>query len=68
MSQLFEELVLPFVQSHGAACSVLLGTEQPEEIGEEAARELLWPVRGMEFRDFQGGALDLEDCSAIFTQ
>jgi hypothetical protein len=45
MQQLFEELVLPFVQSHGQACSVLLGGKQPEELGEEAARELLWPVR-----------------------
>jgi hypothetical protein len=47
MSQLFEELVLPFVQSHGQACSVLLAGKAPEELGEEAARQLLWPVRAM---------------------
>jgi hypothetical protein len=52
MSQLFEELVLPFVQSHGEACSVLLGGKQPEEMDEEAARELLWPVR-------------VQDCSQV---
>jgi hypothetical protein len=45
MSQLFEELVLPFVQSHSEACLVLLGGKQPEELSEEAAREQLWPVR-----------------------
>jgi hypothetical protein len=45
MSQLFDELVLPFVQSHGRACSVLLGGQAPEDLTEEAARELLWPVR-----------------------
>lgn len=44
MSQLFDELVLPLVQAHGAVAKVLLGGSTPADTSLEDARQQLWQV------------------------
>ncbi|KAF8073173.1 SETD6 [Scenedesmus sp. PABB004] len=43
VAQLFEELVLPFVQAHADVCQALLG-KAPGDVDESEAREALWPL------------------------